>query len=170
MKKRKLAGEIIKMVNEDQKARFGWFKAKDKKKAGLKIRNIDKRNTIRAKEIIKKHGWPSFDLIGKRASKSFWLLIQHADLDLKFQEKCLKLLKKSVKSKQAFPRNEAYLTDRVLVHQGKKQKFGTQFIKKGDKLVSQPIADKKNVNKRRKTYNLDTLEENIKRMQKYAKS
>lgn len=168
MKNRKLAEEIVKMAKKDQEARFGWFKAKDKKKASLKIKRIDQKNTAEAKKIIEKYGWPSFGLIGKRASKTFWLIVQHADLDLKFQEKCLGLLKKAVKNKQAFPENEAYLTDRILVHQGKKQKFGTQFIKKEGKLIPQPIIDKKSVNKRRKRYNLDTLEENIKRMQKYV--
>ncbi|MBU2564028.1 hypothetical protein KKA23_00370 [Patescibacteria group bacterium] len=166
MQNKKLANLIIKMANEDQKIRFDALKAKNNKKAGLKILKIDKKNTTKAKEIIKRYNWPTFDFIGKRASKSFWLIIQHADLDVKFQDKCLKLLKKAVKKKQAFPKTEAYLTDRVLVNLGKKQKFGTQFIRKNNKLIPRAIIDKKNVNKRRKAYDLDTLEENIKQMQK----
>lgn len=158
------------MAKEDQEARFSWLKAKDKKKASLRIINIDKRNTARSKEIIKKYGWPSFDLVGKKASKSFWLIVQHADRDVRFQSKCLELLKHAVKKKQAFPENEVYLTDRVLVHQGKKQKFGTQFMRKRDKLVPQPIADKRNINKRRKAYGLNTLEKNIKEMNKRLKN
>lgn len=166
MKNKKLANLIIKMANEDQRTRFDALKAENKKKAGFRILKIDKKNTAKAKEIIKKYSWPTFDLVGKRGSRAFWLIVQHADREVKFQAKCLKLLKQAVKNKQAFPQNEAYLTDRVLIHEGKKQKFGTQFMRKGNKFIPKPIADKKNVNKRRRAYGLDTLEENIKQMQK----
>ena len=158
-----LAEKILKMAKIDQKIRFNALKTKDKKKAGIKIMRIDKSNTKKAQEIVKQYGWPTFNLIGKKASNAFWLIIQHADLDIKFQEECLKLLKQAVKNKQAFPQNEAYLTDRVLVNRGKKQKFGTQFIRKDNRLVPKPIFNKNNVNKRRKLYNLGTLEENIRK-------
>jgi len=161
-----LANQILRMAREDQRVRFSALKAKDRKKAGLKISVIDKRNTIKAKEIIKKYDWPGFNLVGRKASKAFWLIVQHADLDVKFQAKCLSLLRVAVKNKQAFRKNEAYLTDRVLVNQNKKQKFGTQFVRKDNKLIPYPVLDKKNVDRRRKLYNLDTLNKNIKRMNK----
>ncbi|TSC96384.1 MAG: Uncharacterized protein Athens101426_389 [Parcubacteria group bacterium Athens1014_26] len=52
--------------------------------------------------------------------------------------------------------NIAYLKDRILINEGKKQLFGTQFItnKQNNKLTPRPIKDIKNLEKRRKEYNL----------------
>jgi len=167
---KKLTNQIIKMAERDQEARFGALKAKDRKKAGLKILEIDKRNTTRARGIIKKYGWPSFNLVGKRSSKAFWLIVQHADKDVKFQAECLILLKRAAKDRQADSECEAYLTDRVLVNQGKKQLYGTQFYrdKKGG-LAPKPIEDIKNLNKRRKSFGLKPFKEYLKEMEKIGK-
>ena len=98
MQNEKLAKYIIELAKADQGARFGSMKTKDRKKAGLKIIAIDKKNTKRAKQIIEKYGWPGFDLIGRRASHMFWLIVQHADLNPEFQKQSLKLLKQAVKN------------------------------------------------------------------------
>jgi hypothetical protein len=55
-------------------------------------------------------------------------LIQHADRDIKFQKKYLKLLKEAANNNQAHLQNVAYLTDRILVAEKKKQRFGTQNL------------------------------------------
>jgi len=165
-----LSNTILKMAEIDQKVRFDGLRAKNKKRVGLKIISIDKRNTQKAKEIIRKYGWPSFDLVGKRASNAFWLIIQHADLDMKFQAECLSLLKRAVKDEQAHPKCEAYLTDRVLVNQAKKQLYGTQFYRdKRGSLVPRPIEDMKNLNKRRKFVGLKPFKEHLKEMKEMGK-
>jgi len=167
---KKLAEEILKMAKMDQDARFGSMKAKDRKEAGLKIIVIDKKNTKRAKEIIKKYGWPGFNLVGKKAGHMFWLIVQHADLNPKFQKQCLKLLKQAVKNKQALPGDGALLTDRVLVHEGEKQIYGTQFHRdKKLNLVPRPIGDIKNLDKRRKSVRLEPFKEYQKKMEKRGK-
>ena len=155
------------MAEEDQDARFGSLKAKDRKKAGLKIIAIDKKNTRRAKEIIKKYGWPGFDLVGEKAGHMFWLIVQHADLNPEFQKQSLKLLMQAVKNKQALPSDGALLTDRVLVREGKKQIYGTQFHRdKNLNLVPRPIKDIKNLDKLRKSVELGPFKEYQKKMEK----
>ena len=167
MQNKKLANEILKMAKYDQDARFESMKAKDRKKAGLKIIAIDKKNTKRAKEIIKKYGWPEFDLIGKEAGHMFWLVVQHADLNPEFQKQSLKLLKQAVKNKQALPGDEALLTDRVLVREGKKQIYGTQFHRDEKmNLVPRPIKDMKNIDKLRKSAGLEPFKKYQKKMEK----
>ena len=52
----------------------------------------------------------------------------------------------------------AYLTDRVLVNEGKKQLFGTQFLEVNGKLVPQPIADEANLEKRRNDAGMISME------------
>lgn len=169
MKNKKLSEEILKMAKEDQDARFGSMKAKDRKKAGLKIIAIDKKNTKRAKEIIEKYGWPGFNLVGKKAAHMFWLVVQHADLNPGFQKQSLKFLKQAIKNKQAFPSDGALLTDRVLVREGKKQIYGTQFYRNEEmNLVPRPIEDIKNLDKRRKSVGLGSFKQEWKIMKKRA--
>lgn len=135
---------------------------------------LDRKHTRRLKQIIKKYGWPTKSLVGRKASHAAWLLAQHADRELPFQKKVLKMLNEIYKNnkKEINPANVAYLTDRVLLHEHKPQVFGTQFRwnKKG-KLEPRPIKDRKNVNKRRKKYSLPTLEQNTREInQAYGKS
>jgi hypothetical protein len=59
----------------------------------------------------------------------------------------------------------AYLTDRVLVADGKKQRYGTQFHRVDGKLVPQPIEDEAAVDDRRKAVGMGTLAEYRKQME-----
>ena len=138
---KKLQQQIIQAKDIDQKARF------DCKPNKLTIKNymlylVDLVNNDLIKHIIKKHGYPTQKMIGKKGMQAFWLLAQHQDNDVKLQKQCLERC-------DFEPKNKAFLTDRVLINQDKKQIYGTQFI--GD------IRDKKNVDKRRAKMGLESL-------------
>lgn len=158
------------MASMDQKARKQFVNDSQNKKLAKSIYNCDTKNIVEAKNIIKKYGWPTFNLVGRRASDAFWLLVQHSDRDIKFQKRCLALLEKAIKNKQAHPKNFAFLTDRILATEGKRQEFGTQFIFKNGKAVVKPVQDRKNLNKKRTKYGLNTIEERTKEINKeYSK-
>lgn len=101
----KSAKELIEMAKEDQKMRIGHQSGKIK----FDFR-VDLKNTKRLKKIIEKFGWPTISKVGKEASNAAWLLVQHADNDPKFQQKCLLLMLK-VKVGDINLQNIAYLTD-----------------------------------------------------------
>lgn len=103
---------------------------------------IDLVNNDLIKRIIKKHGYPTQKMISKEGMKAFWLLIQHQDNDVELQKQCLEQC-------DFEPKNKAFLTDRVLINQDKKQIYGTQFM--GE------IKDKENVDKRRAKMGLESL-------------
>lgn len=152
-----LQQKILKMVKQDQKMRL----------SGKWDKNVDIQNTQKMKKIIKKYGWPDIDLVGKQGSTGAWLLVQHADYDVAFQDKCLKLIKEKLKNKKVAPANYAYLKDRINVHKKRPQIYGTQFyLNKNNKLIPRPIKDKKNLDKRRKKYGLESFEKYKKRMEK----
>lgn len=91
---------------------------------------------------------------------AFWLLIQHQDFDLDLQKACLKKCDFNKKDK-------AYLTDRILVSQGKKQKYGTQFYKnKKGNLVPRPIKALDQLDKRRKNVGLESFSRYKKKIKK----
>ncbi|HKZ49545.1 MAG TPA: DUF6624 domain-containing protein [Candidatus Nanoarchaeia archaeon] len=151
---RSLKKELERMQKEDQKMR----------RLGKSYRAIDKRNVARLKQIIKKYGWPSSSLAGTKGEFAAWLIAQHADFDVNFQEKCLNLLKRLPKTSNR-RKIIAYLTDRTLVNRKKKQIYGTQFYHGKPR----PIKDINNLNKRRKQMGLESFETYRKRMIRYAK-
>lgn len=143
---RKLAKEIQKMAILDQKVR--------KQQNVDAIVEVTKRNTKRLKEIVEQFGWPTILLVGPQASNSAWLLIQHADHDLKFQKYCLQLMREAAQKGGVLWENVAYLTDRVLINSGKPQLYGTQFYSHKDRLFPKPIKDPDKLDIRRKQMGL----------------
>ena len=117
------------------------------RKMAKELLRVDKKNTLEMKKIINKYGWPEKSLLGKKGAFNAWLLVQHADHDIDFQEKCLKLLTAAADKGEVDKKRVAYLTDRVLLHRGKKQIYGTQlrsFPQKGKMILKpQPIKNRK---------------------------
>ena len=159
-----LRGELMKRVKEDQAARFAIINAtrngeKVPEELHKKGEEIDKDNTRWLKEVVEKKGWPTFTMVGKDGGNAAWLLVQHADLDRALQKKCLGLMKELLLKDEVSKKDYAYLTDRVLRAEGKKQVYGTQFHTVDGKLVPQPIEDEAKVDERRKEMGLGTLDE-----------
>ena len=119
--------------------------------------NVDAENTEFMKGVIAKHGWPGKSLVGVEAAGAAWLLVQHADHDPEFQTKALEHIKTAFKTGDATGQQLAYLTDRVLLKQGKKQLYGTQFVGMGPDTKPAPIEDEANVDQRRKEVGLPPL-------------
>lgn len=165
-----LREELLKMVKEDQEFRMKVLKSTSPDAATLrKLGDIDRKNTARMKEIIQKHGWPGKKLVGDDGAHAAWLLVQHADEDRAFQKRCLTLLEQAVKAQEASATDFAYLTDRVLIGENKKQVYGTQFHQVDGKLEPQPIEDEKNVDARRKKAGLPSMAEYRKLMEEMYK-
>ena len=125
-----LTRELAERVKTDQAARkelieamgggdSGTQKLSLKKLAVIgKMTKIDSENRKWLIEQIDEHGWLGKSKVGEAGAHDAWLLVQHADSDRTFQERCLKLMQAEPKGEVA-PVDIAYLTDRVLVAQRK---------------------------------------------------
>jgi hypothetical protein len=163
-----LALEIQSMYTEDQAMRERAH-ANDGIVAEGDDETLDKRNTERMKGIVEKIGWPTVSKVGSEASRMSWLLVQHADHDVEFQNKCLALMRFESES-EVLKIDVAYLEDRVRVNEGRPQLYGTQFYGQGDSYGPRPIEDPEHVDQRRKELGLDSLEDYKKRLiEKYLK-
>jgi len=163
---KKIKKEITDMVNEDQKMR------QKAEKTGVWNKKVDKENTKKLKKIIEKYGWLSISVVGKKVSHDAWLLVQHADHDIKFQEKCLELMNKIFESNKndVLKKDVAFLTDRIRVNKHRPQIFGTQFyINKQKILVPRPIKNEKDIDKRRKEYGLPFFKSYLNMAKSYKK-
>lgn len=123
------------------------------------MQTVDKRNTKRMKKIVSEYGWPTKRKVGADGTRAAWLLVQHADLDPVFQRLCLEKMTPFQESGEVMLEDVAYLSDRVLVNEGKPQVYGTQFHSVEGVRQPRPIRDPDNVDKRRKSMGLNTMKE-----------
>jgi hypothetical protein len=146
--------------DEEQKKKDNPELAQGAYAIAKRMLKVDEANRLWLKEVVAKHGWPGKSLVGADGARAAWLLVQHADPDVAFQRRCLDSVNK-------LPRGEveaehlAYLTDRVLLNEGKKQRYGTMLRREDGKLVPKPIEDEANVDKRRGELGLPPLAEYI---------
>jgi hypothetical protein len=142
-----LRDELLELMDADQAERTGEVGA-----------NNDLERTERLREIIDEHGWPTFDLVGRDGATAAWLIAQHSDQDVEFQEEALGLLQAAVDDDQADPSELAYLDDRVAVNNGEPQGYGTQVrCASGRAQPATPLVDPDQVDQLRADVGLDPL-------------
>ncbi|QVL31063.1 hypothetical protein KIH39_19755 [Telmatocola sphagniphila] len=162
VKEPKIRDEILSRAKKEQELRFKLIKVGGLKPSPEEIKSlqeVDTDNRTWMKNLIEKQGWPGKTLVGEEAAHMAWLMVQHADPDLPFQKKCLELLKAAVKQGEATGADLAYLTDRVLAAEGKKQLYGTQLQQKEGKFIPKPVEDEANLDARRKELGLQPMAE-----------
>lgn len=132
------------------------------KSASEKMKKIDLESVDIVAKIIDKYGWLGKDKIGKEANETLFLGIQHID-DLVVQSKYLPTIKDAVKKGNAEPWHLAFLTDRILMNQGKKQVYGTQKIitKNPETSYIIPLENPEKVDELRKEIGLDPLNDDL---------
>ncbi len=133
------------------------------------MEKLHNSNAAILSNIIDKIGYPTIDKVGKKANDAAWLVIQHSISQPELMRKALRLLKKEVDENKTSPIHLAYLSDRIAVFEGRYQLYGTQFDwDESGQLSPNPFEDIDKVNQRRKSIQLNTLEEQIEMMRKQA--
>ncbi|MDC8100576.1 DUF6624 domain-containing protein [Chryseobacterium rhizosphaerae] len=160
--KRNLTNEIDAMGTIDQVAAYipqGKYANYSRQRWNSFKDSVMADNTKRAELLYKKYGYLGFDKVGEKGETQFWVIVQHSDKSVDFQNKVLKSLKKEVSKKNASPDNYALLYDRVKVNNGEKQLFGTQveYRKNGQAKPKIGLIDSINVDGWRVKYNLEPL-------------
>jgi hypothetical protein len=150
-----LRAELLRRVEKDQVAR----KALDHDA----MREADEENLPWLKEVVAAHGWPGSALVGTDGAHAAWLLAQHADADPAFQRQCLGLIGAAVEAGEASLLEYAYLTDRVLLAEGRSQVYGTQVTRRDDAWVPRDLRDPELVDERRAAAGLEPLAEYLQR-------
>lgn len=187
VKEPELRKELLERVKADQEARKAIMELMRKQGAAqggqlnlsdaaafgtlaAKMKALDKANTKWLKGVVEKQGWPTASRVGKDGAHAAWLLVQHADHDPKFQRLCLDLMTK-LPADEVSPTDLAYLTDRVLLAEGKNQLYGTQIYEVNGKWEARSLEDPEHVDERRKKLGLQPLAEYIKIIeQEYGKA
>ena len=137
----KLSEELIRLGLLDQTVRVGYTAQVLSDTAYLRASLvIDSVLTRRLRRIVAEHGWPGVSVVGREAAQAAFLIVQHSPSDA-FQRESLPLLEAAVAAGEASGADVAMLTDRIRVHDGKPQLYGTQFRIVDEVLVAYPIED-----------------------------
>ncbi len=86
------------------------------------------RNAARLRELIAEHGWPAEDIAGEDGAKAAWFVLQHSIGEPGFQRQTLATLRECAAAGRIPAWHAAYLEDRIAMHEGRPQRFGTQWM------------------------------------------
>ena len=156
-----LRDELVAMEYVDQDARKKCVVASAEEQVkclAVLSKTIDEPNTKRLEEIFDQIGFPNSAKVGREGMQAFMILLQHAPTD-ELRVKSLKPITAAFKNKELTPMDYANFVDRLRLHQGKKQLYGSGFEFKGDKMIMSPTEDLKNLDKRRGKIGLPPLVE-----------
>ena len=148
-----LRAELLRRVEKDQDAR--------KPPDFDRMREVDAENLPWLKAVVAERGWPGSSLVGVDGAHAMWLMVQHATEDLAFMRECLDLLTAAVAAGEASITDQAFLTDRVLLHEGEQQVYGTQMTRRGGQWIADNLRDPDSVDERRAAVGMGPLAERL---------
>lgn len=159
--------ELIQMMEHDQLARQRLIEKGYDDIDSLDVAwvdSIDVANTKRLQQFIEEKGWPRKTQVGTKGVKAAFLIVQHADHV--FQKEMLPLVQTAYEQGELSGQELALLTDRVLVREGKPQRYGTQAIVSNGAVEFSPIEAERAVDERRAALGLMPLAQYKKRLER----
>ena len=111
-------------------------------------------NQLRVAQIIDQYGWPGISQVGAAAAMTVFLVVQHAELD--YQLKYVDRMRDAALAGEAAKQQLALLEDRLLIRQGKPQRYGSQ-VETRDGVGLKPTEDGANLDARRAAMGLGSI-------------
>jgi uncharacterized protein DUF6624 len=162
--------ELARLGTEDQEIRQGLTAQRMQDTAFVKtmVRG-DSARTARLQVIVEQYGWPDPLRVGREAAQGAFLILQHSP-NHEFQKQMVPEVEKLALAGH-MPRSEAaMLIDRVLMHEGRPQRYGTQFTLTQGRWVLHPVEEEAGLEQRRKSMQLPTMEEYVRMMEEFYKT
>jgi hypothetical protein len=120
----------------------------------------DSVRTLWLRTHVAARGWPRRSVVGDTAAGAAWLILQHSTPD--FQAQMLPVLDREVKAGEVSAADVAMLRDRVDVHRGMPQRYGTQFEVRGNRLIADSIAELSVLDSLRRAVGMPPMSEYVK--------
>lgn len=155
-----LRGELLAMRDEDLRVRTELLESGELGGHYVpRMEAVHVKNAARLRELIAQHGWPAEDIADKDGAEAAWLIVQHAIGEPQFQKETLKLLQAAAAGKRTPAWHAAYLEDRIAMHEGRPQRFGSQWMDDPRDGRGRPwtLADPEHVNELRASVGLSPL-------------
>lgn len=124
------------------------------------VLRADSARTRWLRGAVTRDGWPTRSTAGDSAPQAAWLILQHSP-DTAWQAMMLPELERLASGGELPKGDVALLTDRILVHRGQPQRFGSQFDMSGGRLVPEPVEDLAGLDARRASVGLPPMAEYV---------
>lgn len=137
------------MRDADQEVLRRWVKDQDNAAINAEKEALLAKHVVRLREIIAEYGWPGSALVGVKGGGAAWTIAQHGDPE--FLAWTLPMMYEAVKRRELEEALYGTSLDRVLINQGKKQIYGTQFDTDPatGKCEPKPVEDPEHLDDRR---------------------
>ncbi len=165
-----LADTLRRLAREDQDGRADVARAVTAGDTAV-LHRMERADSARSRwlrAVVRVRGWPTRALVGDSASQAAWLLLQHSP-SYDFQREMLPRLEQAAARGDLSRADLALLTDRVLVHDGRPQRYGSQFAVAGGRLVADPIDDLPRLDTRRAAVGLPPMAEYVRMLGEFYK-
>lgn len=151
---------LLRLGREDQAARELLMTAAATQDTGVifAVLRADAQRTEWLKATVAVLGWPDRESASDSAHLAAWYMLQHSP-DNAWQASMLPELEALARRGLVPLDDVALLTDRVLVHRGEPQRFGTQFDVVDGQLVPAPVEDLEALDVRRADMQLPPIAE-----------
>lgn len=114
---------LLTLQERDQAARSSFGTSVGDSLYVRELSRLDSALAVEMDTILQRFGLPTRDMVGPGASDAAMLIIQH---NWPLQRRALALAE-ALPSGQISPEKMAMLEDRILVHEGSRQRYGTQL-------------------------------------------
>lgn len=124
-----LRAELVAMRAEDLRVREELLNSGELGNGyAPRMEAVHRKNAARLREIIAEVGWPDTELAGPDGTLAAWFIAQHAIGEPEFQRQALAYVQDKVRQGKVPAVQEAYLYDRIAMHEGRPQRYGTQSL------------------------------------------
>ena len=118
----------------------------------------------RLEDIVATYGWPGRSLVGAEGADAALTIFSHADVDQ--QKAFLPMLREAVAAGEMTASQLARREDSILVNDGESQIYGTYFVSdSGGNPVLAPVQDPANLEERRRSVGLPSMEEQFRQIE-----
>jgi hypothetical protein len=137
---------LLTLRDRDQAARADFGARAGDSTYARQLMRLDSAITAEMDVILEKSGLPTRSLVGAQGADAAMLIVQHSAT---LQKRVLALAK-ALPAGEVSAEKLAMLEDRILMHQGKPQIFGSQFnLAPGGSFQFAPVVDAANLDARR---------------------
>lgn len=154
VKNEALRREILGMLEEDQAVRKPFLEGRLPNGAEARVmRERDEADTKRLNQILDEYGFPGVKLVGVTATRDFIIMLLHSP-SLELMKRALPHVERAARRKEIPPEDFASLYDRVLIHEGKPQLYGSNFKFEGGKVALDTTQEPAHLDERRRKLGL----------------
>jgi len=124
----------------------------------------DAKNAVFVAQVLKEHGFPDAQMVGRKGVMEFFILVQHSHSPELMRNALGKARTLMLRGEMA-RHHYALMIDRLRMFQGKEQIYGSQFMEDGGKVTPYPIQNRASLDRKREVMEMEPFDSYQRSMQ-----